>query len=58
MTRRQSAMTEGRDVMDACNKMEKLEHTARVVLVAAAPGPAAAAAPGGGREAAAPGGEV
>ena len=55
MNQRQSAMTVGRDVMDAYNKMEKLEHTARVVL-AAAPGPAAAAAPGGGGEAAAPGG--
>ncbi len=31
---RHGAMTLGRDVMDAYNKMEKLEHTARVVLAA------------------------
>ncbi len=31
---RHGAMTVGRDVVDAYNKMEKLEHTARVVLVA------------------------
>lgn len=31
---RHGAMTVGRDVMDAYNKMEKLEHTARVVLAA------------------------
>jgi hypothetical protein len=58
MTRLKSAMTEGPEVRDAYNKMEKLEHTARLVLAAAAPGTAAAAAPGGGREAAAPGGKV
>jgi len=32
-------MTVGRDVMDAYNKMEKLEHTARVVLAARLQGP-------------------
>ncbi len=31
---RHGAMTVGHDVMDAYNKMEKLEHTARVVLAA------------------------
>jgi L-fuculose-phosphate aldolase len=31
---RHGAMTMGREVMDAYNKMEKLEHTARVVLAA------------------------
>ena len=31
---RHGAMTMGLDVMDAYNKMEKLEHTARVVLAA------------------------
>jgi L-fuculose-phosphate aldolase len=31
---RHGAMTVGREVMDAYNKMEKLEHTARVVLAA------------------------
>ena len=36
---RHGAMTVGRDVMDAYNKMEKLEHTARVVLVARLQGP-------------------
>ena len=39
MTRRQSAMTEGPEVRDACNKMEKLEHTARVMLAARLQGP-------------------
>jgi hypothetical protein len=46
MNQRQSAMTVGPEVRDAYNKMEKLEHTAGVVLAASAPGPAAAAAPG------------
>ena len=55
---RHGAMTVGRDVMDAYNKMEKLEHTARVVLGGAAPGTAVASAGGGGGEAAAPGGRV
>jgi ribulose-5-phosphate 4-epimerase/fuculose-1-phosphate aldolase len=32
-------MTVGRDVMDAYNKMEKLEHTARVVLAGRLQGP-------------------
>ena len=32
-------MTVGRDVTDAYNKMEKLEHTARVVLAARLQGP-------------------
>jgi len=32
-------MTAGREVMDACNKMETLEHTARVVLAARLQGP-------------------
>ncbi|MBM4274432.1 MAG: class II aldolase/adducin family protein [Deltaproteobacteria bacterium] len=36
---RHGAMTMGRDVMDAYNKMEKLEHTARVVLAARLQGP-------------------
>jgi len=39
MKPRQSAMTVGRDVTDAYNKMEKLEHTARVVLAARLQGP-------------------
>jgi ribulose-5-phosphate 4-epimerase/fuculose-1-phosphate aldolase len=34
-------MTVGRDVVDAYNKMEKLEHTARVVLAARLQGPVA-----------------
>jgi hypothetical protein len=51
-------MTVGRDVMDAYNKMEKLEHTARVVLAAAAPGTVAAFARGGGGETPASGGRV
>jgi L-fuculose-phosphate aldolase len=38
---RHGAMTVGRDVMDAYNKMEKLEHTARVVLAARLQGPLA-----------------
>jgi L-fuculose-phosphate aldolase len=38
---RHGAMTVGRDVMDAYNKMEKLEHTARVVLAARLQGPVA-----------------
>jgi L-fuculose-phosphate aldolase len=36
---RHGAMTVGRDVMDAYNKMEKLEHIARVVLAARLQGP-------------------
>jgi len=36
---RHGAMTMGRDVADAYNKMEKLEHTARVVLAARLQGP-------------------
>ncbi len=36
---RHGAMTMGRDVMDAYNKMEKLEHTARVILAARLQGP-------------------
>ena len=36
---RHGAMTVGRDVMDAYNKMEKLEHTARVMLAARLQGP-------------------
>jgi L-fuculose-phosphate aldolase len=36
---RHGAMTLGQDVMDAYNKMEKLEHTARVVLAARLQGP-------------------
>jgi L-fuculose-phosphate aldolase len=36
---RHGAMTVGVDVMDAYNKMEKLEHTARVVLAARLQGP-------------------
>jgi L-fuculose-phosphate aldolase len=36
---RHGAMTVGRDVVDAYNKMEKLEHTARVILVARLQGP-------------------
>ena len=38
---RHGAMTVGRDVTDAYNKMEKLEHTARVVLAARLQGPLA-----------------
>jgi L-fuculose-phosphate aldolase len=38
---RHGAMTVGRDVVDAYNKMEKLEHTARVVLAARLQGPVA-----------------
>jgi len=36
---RHGAITVGQDVMDAYNKMEKLEHTARVVLAARLQGP-------------------
>ena len=36
---RHGAMTVGRNVLDAYNKMEKLEHTARVVLAARLQGP-------------------
>lgn len=36
---RHGAMTVGRDVTDAYNKMEKLEHTARVILAARLQGP-------------------
>ncbi len=36
---RHGAMTVGQEVMDAYNKMEKLEHTARVVLAARLQGP-------------------
>ncbi|MBM4301476.1 MAG: class II aldolase/adducin family protein [Deltaproteobacteria bacterium] len=36
---RHGAMTVGQDVMDAYNKMEKLEHTARVVLAGRLQGP-------------------
>jgi len=36
---RHGAMTVGRNVVDAYNKMEKLEHTARVVLAARLQGP-------------------
>jgi len=36
---RHGAMTVGQDVTDAYNKMEKLEHTARVVLAARLQGP-------------------
>jgi L-fuculose-phosphate aldolase len=36
---RHGAMTVGPDVMDAYNKMEKLEHTARVMLAARLQGP-------------------
>jgi L-fuculose-phosphate aldolase len=36
---RHGAMTVGKDVTDAYNKMEKLEHTARVVLAARLQGP-------------------
>ena len=36
---RHGAMTVGRDVTDAYNKMEKLEHTARVMLAARLQGP-------------------
>lgn len=36
---RHGAMTVGRDVVDAYNKMEKLEHTAQVVLAARLQGP-------------------
>jgi L-fuculose-phosphate aldolase len=36
---RHGAMTMGREVMDAYNKMEKLEHAARVVLAARLQGP-------------------
>ncbi len=36
---RHGAMTVGREVMDAYNKMEKLEHTARVILAARLQGP-------------------
>jgi L-fuculose-phosphate aldolase len=36
---RHGALTVGRDVRDAYNKMEKLEHTARVVLAARLQGP-------------------
>jgi L-fuculose-phosphate aldolase len=36
---RHGAMTMGQDVTDAYNKMEKLEHTARVVLAARLQGP-------------------
>ncbi len=39
---RHGAMTVGREVRDAYNKMEKLEHTARVVLAARLQGPLAA----------------
>jgi hypothetical protein len=46
----------GRDVMDAYNKMEQLEHTVRVVLAAQFQGPLPL--PGGGGEAAAIGGGV
>ena len=38
---RHGAMTMGQDVTDAYNKMEKLEHTARVVLAARLQGPVA-----------------
>ena len=38
---RHGAMTMGQDVADAYNKMEKLEHTARVVLAARLQGPVA-----------------
>jgi L-fuculose-phosphate aldolase len=38
---RHGAMTVGRDVVDAYNKMEKLEHMARVVLAARLQGPVA-----------------
>jgi L-fuculose-phosphate aldolase len=38
---RHGAMTVGSDVTDAYNKMEKLEHTARVVLAARLQGPLA-----------------
>jgi L-fuculose-phosphate aldolase len=38
---RHGAMTVGRDVRDAYNKMEKLEHTARVILAARLQGPVA-----------------
>jgi len=43
---RHGAMTVGQDVMDAYNKMEKLEHTARVVLAARLQGPVAPLPPG------------
>jgi ribulose-5-phosphate 4-epimerase/fuculose-1-phosphate aldolase len=36
---RPGALTVGRDVRDAYNKMEKVEHTARVVLTARLQGP-------------------
>ena len=39
MNRQHGATTVGRDVTDAYNKMEKLEHTARVVLAARLQGP-------------------
>jgi L-fuculose-phosphate aldolase len=42
---RHGAMTVGRDVTDAYNKMEKLEHTARVVLAARLQGPLAPLTP-------------
>jgi L-fuculose-phosphate aldolase len=38
---RHGAMTVGSDVMDAYNKMEKLEHTARVILAGRLQGPVA-----------------
>jgi L-fuculose-phosphate aldolase len=38
---RHGAMTVGRDVRDAYNKMERLEHTARIVLAARLQGPVA-----------------
>jgi L-fuculose-phosphate aldolase len=43
---RHGAMTVGRDVVDAYNKMEKLEHTARVVLAARLQGPVTPLPPG------------
>ena len=49
---RHGAMTVGRDVMDAYNKMEKLEHTARVVLAARLGGGVASVRFGGGEAAA------
>ncbi len=39
MNQQHGAITVGRDVTDAYNKMEKLEHTARVVLAARLQGP-------------------
>ena len=55
---RHGAMTVGRDVMDAYNKMEKLEHTARVVLAARLQGPVPPLPAGGGGETAAHRGRV